>query len=54
MNITFVVLASLIASYNKDYVDDDENESKNEDVDENKNKNKNEDYSVSGPPAMIE
>jgi ribosomal protein L12E/L44/L45/RPP1/RPP2 len=53
MNTTLVILASLAASCNEDYADDDENKPKNEDVDENENENKNEnkDHDVGGPLA---
>jgi hypothetical protein len=56
MNITLAALASLAASYDKDYIDDDENEPENKDIDENKNENENEpmDHGVDGPPAAAE
>jgi hypothetical protein len=53
MNTTLATLASLAASRDEDYVDDNENEPKNEDVDENKNKNKNKDHEVGRPPAIM-
>jgi hypothetical protein len=50
MNTALAALASLAASYDEDYIDDDENEPENEDVDENENEN----YGVDGPSAMAE
>jgi hypothetical protein len=50
MNTALAALASLAASRDEDYIDDDENEPKNEDVDENENEN----YGVDGPPAIAE
>jgi hypothetical protein len=46
MNTAFATLASLAASRDKDYTDDNENKSKN--------KNKPIDHGVDGPPAATE
>jgi hypothetical protein len=54
MNTALATLASLAASYNEDYADDDENEPKNKDIDENENKNKLINYNVNRPPAAAE
>jgi hypothetical protein len=52
MNTTLAALASLAASRDEDYIDNNENESENEDVNKNKNENKSIDYDVDRPPAM--
>jgi hypothetical protein len=54
MNTTLAALASLAASYDEDYADNDENESENENVDENENENENKDHGVDKPPAIAE
>jgi hypothetical protein len=46
MNTALAALASLAASRDKDYADDNENEPKNE--------NESIDHSVDGPPVMAE
>jgi hypothetical protein len=46
MNTALAILAFLAASYDKDYIDDNENEFKN--------KNKSVDYNVDRPPAVAE
>jgi hypothetical protein len=46
MNTALATLASLAASRDKDYANDDENEPENE--------NKSVDYGVDGPPAAAE
>jgi hypothetical protein len=50
MNTTLAALASLAASRDEDYIDDDENKPKNKDVDENENEN----YGVDESPATAE
>jgi hypothetical protein len=52
MNTALAILASLAASYDEDYADDDKNKPKNEDVD--KNENKPIDHDVDGSPAAAE
>jgi hypothetical protein len=54
MNTALAALASLAASRDEDYTDDDENKPENKDIDENENENKPVDYGVDGPPAMAE
>jgi hypothetical protein len=54
MNTTFTTLASLVASYDKDYINNDENEPKNKDVDENENENENKDHNVNEPSTIAE
>jgi hypothetical protein len=46
INTALAALASLTASYDEDYVDDDENKPENE--------NKSVDYGVDRPPAVAE
>jgi hypothetical protein len=54
MNTALAALASLAASRDEDYTNDDENEPENEDIDENENENKPVDHGVDGPPAIAE
>jgi hypothetical protein len=48
MNTALATLASLVASYDEDYIDNNKNKSENENV----NKNKLMDYGVDRPPAI--
>jgi hypothetical protein len=55
MNTALVTLISLVASRDKDYINNDKNKPKNENIDENENKNKNKsiNYNIDESPAIM-